>query len=161
MPICEWCGLGHPQSPRAWEGPNCGYEYYGSTNEMESIKGLFQLIEILRDRIKRLENQVAKRVDGGPLPFQGSTNPGSEEEKPHYKARCNGCGYDGGPTGDDWKDTASAYTWGKCPRCGTTNLDVESTCETCGTKESTVYGNLKRCLKCFPATPEEKITGSA
>lgn len=151
MPICEWCGLDHPQAPRAWEGPNCGYEYYGSVNETESIKGLFRLIEILRDRIKRLEDQAVPR----------SANAGPEEEKPHYKARCNGCGYTGGPKGDDWKSTSSAYSWGKCPKCGTTNIDVESTCETCGTKESTVHGNLKRCLRCFPATPEEKATGSA
>jgi hypothetical protein len=43
---------------------------------MESIKGLFQLIEILRDRIKRLENQVAKHINGGPLPCPGNTNMG-------------------------------------------------------------------------------------
>jgi len=67
-------------------------------------------------------------------------------------AVCSGCGYSG-----PMKSTASAYSWGKCPKCGTTNLEVKVICD-CGTEMSTVYGNLKRCLKCDPATEEEKRT---
>ena len=67
-----------------------------------------------------------------------------------YKAKCNGCGYDGGPNGDDWKVGASATSWGNCPKCGTSNLDVESFCDTCGTRETPTYGSMVRCLKCYP-----------
>jgi Zn finger protein HypA/HybF involved in hydrogenase expression len=67
-----------------------------------------------------------------------------------YKARCNGCGYDGGPNGDDWEATASSYAWGRCPKCGTTNLEVEVLCDQCGTKETAVMGTMTRCLKCYP-----------
>jgi len=66
------------------------------------------------------------------------------------KAICNGCGYTGGPNGDDWKATSGAHTWGKCPKCGTTNLDVTAICDTCGTKETETYGSMTRCLKCYP-----------
>lgn len=67
-----------------------------------------------------------------------------------YKARCNGCGYDGGKDGDDWEVTTSAYSWGRCPKCKTTNLDVEVHCDRCGTLETAVYGSATRCLKCYP-----------
>lgn len=63
---------------------------------------------------------------------------------------CNGCGYTGGPSGDDWEVTTSPYSWGRCPKCKTTNLEVTSFCS-CGTKmEHGIYG--VNCLKCNPAT---------
>lgn len=61
---------------------------------------------------------------------------------------CNGCGYTGGPKGDDWEAT-TGFGWGRCPKCGTTNLDVQAVCD-CGTKmENGVYGVI--CRKCHPA----------
>ena len=61
---------------------------------------------------------------------------------------CNGCGYTGGPTGDDWEGT-SGFNWGRCPKCGTTNLDVKAKCGTCGAEmHNGVYGLI--CKKCNP-----------
>lgn len=72
-----------------------------------------------------------------------------------YKARCNGCGYDGGPKGDDWQAT-SGMSWGRCSKCGTTNLEVAVFCDTCGTKETVTYGSMTRCLKCYPEPSHSK-----
>lgn len=66
------------------------------------------------------------------------------------KVSCNGCGYTGGPDGTDWKVSSSAHTWGKCPKCGTSDLDIKVTCDTCGTLETATYGSMTRCLKCHP-----------
>jgi hypothetical protein len=63
-----------------------------------------------------------------------------------YTAVCNECGY----SGPDWEATASAHSWGRCPKCKTTNLDVTVICDVCGTQETEVYGSLTRCLKCHP-----------
>jgi hypothetical protein len=62
------------------------------------------------------------------------------------KVTCNGCGY----TGSDWEGSGSAYSWGRCPKCGTTNLNVEATCDACGTKMVEVFNGLQNCPKCNP-----------
>lgn len=62
------------------------------------------------------------------------------------KVTCNGCGY----AGPDWQDSGSVYSWGRCPKCGTTNLEVETWCETCGTKCVSVFNGMQRCPKCSP-----------
>ncbi len=67
------------------------------------------------------------------------------------KVTCNGCGYTGGPDGQDWEVTTSAYSWGRCPKCKTTNLDVQEDCPTCKTPmEHELYGMI--CRKCNPRT---------
>lgn len=64
------------------------------------------------------------------------------------KVTCNGCGYTGGPDGQDWEVTTSAYSWGRCPKCGTTNLEVEESCETCGEKKTHGLYGIEPCKKC-------------
>lgn len=61
------------------------------------------------------------------------------------KVTCNGCGY----AGPDWED-GPMYSWGRCPKCGTSNLNVETWCDTCGTKRLEVFNGLQRCPKCHP-----------
>jgi Zn finger protein HypA/HybF involved in hydrogenase expression len=62
------------------------------------------------------------------------------------KVTCNGCGY----AGPDWEGAESPYSWGRCPKCGTTNLAVETWCTVCGTKQIEVFNGLQRCPKCHP-----------
>ena len=63
------------------------------------------------------------------------------------KVTCNGCGYTGGPDGQDWETTLSAYSWGRCPKCGTTNLEIEQDCPKCkGKMDHGVYGMV--CKPC-------------
>lgn len=65
------------------------------------------------------------------------------------KVTCNGCGYTGGPKGNDWETTTSAYSWGRCPKCGTTNLEIEQPCQKCGKKmHHGIYGMI--CKECNP-----------
>jgi hypothetical protein len=69
------------------------------------------------------------------------------------KVTCNGCGYTGGPDGQDWEVTSSAYAWGRCPKCGTTNLEVK---ETCGEKKHHGIYGIEPCKKCESPKSSEK-----
>lgn len=70
-----------------------------------------------------------------------------DEEKIEGEGVCNGCGFRG-----TMEATLSAYSWGRCPSCKTTN--VEALCDECKTiMEDGAFGS-KRCLKCDPKGDE-------
>lgn len=62
------------------------------------------------------------------------------------ESTCNGCGYKG-----KMEATASATSWGRCPKCGTTNIEAKVKCD-CGTEMvPSGYGNLMKCPSCSPS----------